>query len=273
MWTDFSLNDRILIMSILERIADALSVHSSITAAGLCCTPDKVTSGEAGDVDIFVYCTDIPSADKRRMLLPEYFESYTPGETAGRWGLCDLVYIDGEEVWLMYVTEEETLREIKAILAGDMPGKLSNYYYPVGRLSTIKNLCAMFDKNGFIYSLKEMVAVYPEELADKIFKYHSEAFSDTEDLERASQRGDVLYYHFALDLALDHFLQALFALNRVYFPSRKRSLNYIGTFIIKPEDCEKTLLDIVRTGSESETAGQSFSLVKQLIEWVNRQLK
>lgn len=255
-------------MDMMKSIAAALEKHPLITAAGLCGTPQDIAGGEGGDIDIFVYCTEIPSAEERRRLLPEYNDAYTPGEGSGRWGICDLVYIGGAEVWLMFVSERETVSEIKAILSGSMPGKVDNYYYPAGRLATIKNMQTLYDRSGFISSLKDMVSVYPDVLAETLLKYHADALSDTEDLTRAAQRGDVLFYHFALDLALDHLLQALFALNRVYFPSRKRSLQYIRSFNVKPEGCEETLLKIVKAGSESETVKQSFELVKALTEWI-----
>lgn len=118
---------------------------------------------------------------------------------------------------------------------------------------------------------KAMVAVYPEELAKTLLKYQAGALLDIEDLTRAAKRGDALFYHFALDLFLDHFLQALFALNRVYFPSRKRSLQYISNFRVKPEGCEETLLNILKGGSEGGTLEESFELAAGLIGWMQGQ--
>lgn len=270
-WTETAADDRIYYMDMLDNIAEALSAHQQITAAGLCDTPAEIAGGEGGDVDIFVYCTAIPSSEERRRLLPEYSGKYTPGESGGHWGVCDLVYIDGAEVWLMFVSEQDTVSEIKTVLSGSMPEKLENYYYPVGRLATIKNIKLLFDRNGFLENLKAMVSVYPDGLAEALLKYHAGALSDSEDLTRAAMRGDVLFYHFALDLVLDHILQALFALNRVYFPSRKRSLQYIANFKVKPAGCEETLLSILKKGSESGTIMQSFALVKGLTEWIQGQ--
>ncbi|MPM89465.1 hypothetical protein SDC9_136574 [bioreactor metagenome] len=91
-----------------------------------------------------------------------------------------------------------------------------------------------------------------------MLEFHSEQLRDTEDLERADARKDVLFYHFALDLALDHFLLVLFALNRVYFPSRKRSLDDLSTFQQKPVRCEERLLHILHLGALAVTLGDSF---------------
>ncbi|HWT75727.1 MAG TPA: hypothetical protein VN258_13560 [Mobilitalea sp.] len=63
-----------------------------------------------------------------------------------------------------------------------------------------------------------------------------------------------------MDLAIDHFLQLLFAMNKVYFPSRKRTLELIGHFEIKPHNCIENLLEIVRLGGYSETLDHSYEL-------------
>lgn len=41
---------------------------------------------------------------------------------------------------------------IVAILNGDYPDKLDNYYYPVGRCAMLKNINVLYDKNDFLYS-------------------------------------------------------------------------------------------------------------------------
>lgn len=76
-------------------------------------------------------------------------------------------------------------------------------------------------------------------------------------MERAVFRRDVLFYHFAFDLALDHFLQALFAFNRTYFPSRKRSFENMVTFHNKPINCMQRLLELVKQGGSPESLTSS----------------
>jgi hypothetical protein len=79
------------------------------------------------------------------------------------------------------------------------------------------------------------------------------------------QRKDVFFFHFALDLALDHFLQVLFALNREYFPSRKRSEMYLQGFSVKPVACEELLRQVLALGGNAETLAQSYELWKGLV--------
>jgi hypothetical protein len=79
----------------------------------------------------------------------------------------------------------------------------------------------------------------------------------------------VFFFHFALDLALDHFLQALFALNREYFPSRKRSEMYLHGFSIKPSECEKRLRQVVALGADPKQLERSYEIWNRLIHDVN----
>ncbi len=181
------------------------------------------------------------------------------------WGMGDLLEIDGAQVWLLYFTCTQALEELEQILTGKQLDRAEDgYYYPIGRLATWQNLQVLYDPHGFIQSLQDRLTPYPVELGERLFAYHTGKLSDTEDLERAVQRRDVLFYHFALDIALDHFLQALFALNRVYFPSRKRSLQYIHAFPHQPAECAKRLLDLVRLGGEEAGLEDSYRIWQQL---------
>lgn len=68
-----------------------------------------------------------------------------------------------------------------------------------------------------------------------------------------------------MDIAIDHFLQALFAINRTYFPSRKRILDFIEIFNIKPERCNEKLLEVIKLGSFSEGINQSFTIWSNMV--------
>jgi len=183
----------------------------------------------------------------------------------GHWGIGDFVLINGIETWLMYFTVGETLKEVESILNGEYPNKLDNYYYPIGRCAMLNNIRVLFDRNDFLYSLKIRLSEYPEKLAKILTQYHLGKLEDREDLDRAVLRKDVLFYHFAMDLAIDHFLQALFAINRTYFPSRKRTIDFINNFNIKPERCSEKLLEIIKLGSCPKSINQSYTLWNNLV--------
>jgi hypothetical protein len=130
----------------------------------------------------------------------------------------------------------------------------------------LKKINVLYDRNGFLNTLKNRLSVYPEELAGKMTAHHLEGLNAEEDLLRAVNRKDPLFYHFALEFALDHLLMALFALNREYFPSRKRSLEYIDRFKVKPADCGSRLLEVVRLGGEGKKLKESYEKLRQLAD-------
>ncbi len=62
----------------------------------------------------------------------------------------------------------------------------------------------------------------------------------------------------------DHFLQTLFAINRVYFPSRKRTLDYIENFN-KPDGCNEKLLEVIKLGGFIEGINQSYTIWSKMV--------
>lgn len=165
----------------------------------------------------------------------------------------------------MYFTVAEARRELESILSGHYLGREDSEFYPIGRCALWKGMRVLYDPDGILQSFKNHLAEYPQELAFEGIDYHLKALQDVEDLQRAVQRKDVFFFHFALDLALDHFLMALFALNREYFPSRKRSEAFIHTFNLKPADCVDHLREALRLGGQAETLDQSYEILFGLV--------
>lgn len=221
-----------------------------------------------GDIDVFIYCDTIPLEQLRNCILKATdIEDPKLNEfKGGHWGIGDFSRVEGVETWLMYFTKEETLSDLGSTLAGESPDKLDNYFYPIGRCEMLRNMWIRYDDGGFLGDLQKQLSVYPEGLADKLTEYHISELDDVEDLERAVKRKDVLFYHFALDIGIDHFLQALFAMNKTFFPSRKRSLQYIKEFTIKPLRCKNLLLKIVQLGSCADTLEESYRLWRNVTE-------
>lgn len=259
-------NTEQIIYQIVRKIAEADEVQS----IGISGSMTRFPKAGDGDIDIFIYCSTIPDKEKRNKILQRYdyqietmkinvFES-------GHWGTGDFIRVNGLETWLMYFNQKETEAEAESFLKGELPDKLDNYFYPTGRLAMFTKMVVLFDKNHFLENIKNKVSDYPEQLAEKLIPYHLNVLDDTEDLERASSRKDVLFYHFALDLGIDHFLQALFAMNRTYFPSRKRTLDFIDQFIIKPEGCRQKLLEVLKLGGFPEGIQTSYSIWKNLVQ-------
>jgi hypothetical protein len=257
-----------------EQILDSLIINitkiDEVRSIGISGSKTPLPKSGEGDIDVFIYCNVIPDFEKRSAVLNQLGEFVQDCKInvfeGGHWGSGDYLTIHGIDTWLMYFTVDGTFSNIAAIMNGDFPDKLDNYYYPIGRCAMLKNITVLYDKNGFLHSLKKRINVYPDELSAKLIHYHLNKLGDVEDLERAISRKDVLFYHFAIDLAIDHFLQALFAMNKTYFPSRKRTPELINTLNLKPVNCNEKLLEVVRLGSSFENISQSYELWSQLVD-------
>lgn len=254
---------------ITELLTDCISTMKEVQSIGITGSKKQPPNAGEGDIDVFIYCDTIPEFEKRQAIINQMGDLLQEGKCnvfeGGHWGIGDFVLINGVETWLMYFTVDETLNDVESILNGDYPDKLDNYYYPIGRCAMLKDINVLCDKNNFLYSLKKRLTIYPDKLAEILIQYHLDDLEDTEDLDRAVIRKDVLFYHFAMDIAIDHFLQALFAMNKIYFPSRKRTLDIIKNFIVKPEGCDEQLLDVLRLGACSESINSSYILWNNMV--------
>lgn len=254
-------------MPLAERFSQLIDVVSNIPGVqsiGKSGGPELPESGES-DIDLFVYCSEIPELTERNSALEEIDLLNANVQQRGHWGVVDLVLLSGVEVYLMYFTRDETIDDVRQILDGEYPDKLDNYFYPTGRLATLRDMTVLSDASGFLYGMKRRLETYPDNLVGILTDYHIGQLGNTEDIERAVARRDVLFYHFALDLALDHFLQALFAINKVYFPSRKRTFEYLERFAVQPDDCAERICAVVRLGAVMDGVGTSYAIWKSLV--------
>jgi hypothetical protein len=254
---------------IIDILISNISEMSEVQSIGICGSKFSFPRAGEGDIDIFIYCDIVPNHEKRQAVLNQLGNHIQEGKVnifeGGHWGIGDFMLINRIETWLMYFTVNETVTDVEAILSGKYPDKLDNYYYPIGRCAMLKNINILCDKNNFLDDFKKRLSEYPDKLGKILIQFHLDELDDTEDLERAVVRKDVLFYHFAMDIAIDHFLQALFAINKVYFPSRKRTLDFIENFNIKPEGCNEKLLEVIRLGGLSEEIDHSFSIWSNMV--------
>jgi hypothetical protein len=92
----------------------------------------------------------IPNYEKRQALLNQMGNQIQEGKInifeGGHWGIGGFMLINGVETWLMYFTVTDTVTDVEAILNGEYPDKLDNYYYPIGRCAMLKNINVLFDQ-------------------------------------------------------------------------------------------------------------------------------
>ena len=208
------------------------------------------------DIDMFVLCTEIPTEVERLSVYTKYSSKYSECRmnvsNGGIWGYGDILIIDEIDVMFMYFTLDEMEQYLDDVLNGghlDREGR----FYPTGRLSSVENINILYESNDEWTLLIHKVKNYPADLFARLFHFHISNVIDHEDLGRATLRKEVMFYQSVLESSLDHLLQALFAINHTYFPSRKRSEQYILEFINKPNDCYNRLMQIIHNSVSSNT--------------------
>lgn len=221
----------------------------------------KLPVKDESDIDIFIFCTQLPSVQERRAAIENAnagISGMTLHETGGRfWGVCDFIQIQEHELCLMYFTVCDMDAEIETVLNGSRLDREGNYFYPTGRCAAFLSMYVLYDQSS---DMQKKLGNYPRDLAEKLFDFHIRKVNDEEDFNRAVSRKDILFFHSVLESGLDHFLQALFALNFCYFPSRKRSLQFIGQFERKPMDCAQRLLRAVALGADGNTLCKAYGI-------------
>lgn len=257
-----------LVKEKLAKLLDAISSIEEIRAIGR--TGDINFEPKAGetDIDIFLLGDSIPGYEARKALYDRNSELFERCRIniceGGDWGTGDVFHIDGVETMLMYFRIDETLDYIHDILEGKHLDSCKGFY-PIGRCATLKNINIVYDE-GIFASIKEELSTYPDKLKEKMVPYQLGGTNDTEGFGRAILRKDVLFYHQVLEHAIDHYLQALYSVNKAYFPSRKRTKQYIDSFQRKPENCYERLLEVIRLGSNPDGIEESYRLWCGLIQ-------
>lgn len=248
-------------------LVSAVSKISSVKAIGQTGSLDEDLIPGFSDIDMFVLCDRIPGAMERRNAYETYKELYTECNMNVCenciWGTGDILKVDGIDTMFMFFTIEEMTTYVEEVLAGKRI-YAEGEFYPFGRLATIESIHILFEEDSVMSKLKAKVIEYPDDLAEITINSHLSLTISEEDLGRAYLRKDVLFYHQVLEKGMDHFLQALYALNRTYFPSRKRSEQYINNFIKVPKNCYERLLQVVEYGARSETIPQSIEEYRKL---------
>jgi hypothetical protein len=219
------------------------------------------------DIDMFVLCTTIPTKAERENVYSHYSNVYSEcimnSCNGGIWGYGDVLIIDGIDVMFMYFTMEEMEQYLDEVLDGKHLDRVGDFY-PTGRLSSVENINILYESNASWTSLKEKVKKHPINLFQKLFEYHISRVLDYEDLGRVTLRKEVIFYHTVLENSLDHFLQALFAINFMYLPSRKRTEKYINQFKNKPHDCYDRLLQIIKDSTSISTIEKSVEELRSI---------
>ena len=167
------------------------------------------------------------------------------------------------DVMPMYFTVKEMQDYLEEILDCRHLEK-EGRFYPVGRAASISSIHILKENDHIWTDMKTMVNQKPRTFFQKWYENEIIQVLDEEDLGRIELRKEVLFFHQVLENALDHLLQALYAVNMCYFPSRKRTESTIEGFQYKPKDCYARMIQIVQDSTKEETMIQAISGLRNI---------
>ncbi|SEW46723.1 DUF4037 domain-containing protein, partial [[Clostridium] fimetarium] len=212
------------------------------------------------DIDLFVLCDKIPTKEERLKIYKTLKDNYSTLTmevcNGGFWGYGDILISDDIEVMPMYFEIDEMEKYIDDTLKGYNIQK-EGRFYPTGRLASVETINVLYEDDMTWTRLIRKVKQYPAPLFNKLYTYHISHVLNEEDLGRVLLRKDIVFYHQVLEEAIDQLLQALYAANYKYFPSRKRTKLYIDSMPKKPQDFYNRLLKIIESGSISKKIEES----------------
>ncbi|HKM34189.1 MAG TPA: hypothetical protein VJY54_05545 [Lachnospiraceae bacterium] len=255
------------VIEIKDKLVRELSQNNKVKGIGQTGDINADLIPGNSDIDMFVLCTTIPTDTERKSVYSNYSNEYSECLmnvcNGGIWGYGDILIIDGIDVMFMYFTIEEMVHFLDEVLNGEHLDREGGFY-PTGRLSSVENINILYESNAEWTLLIDKVKKHPIDLFKKLFDFHIANVLNDEDLGRVMLRKEVMFYHSVLENSLDHLLQALFAINFMYFPSRKRSEQYIKEFRNKPNDCYDRLLHIIEYSISSNTIIISVEELKKI---------
>lgn len=247
-----------------------VATMEGVEAIGQTGDPDEVPIPGFGDYDLFVLCSKIPSMEERISCYNRQEELFTElnmevCKADIHWGTGDILLIDGVETMFMYFLAEEMRDYINSVVDGSRISP-EGEFYPLGRLSTMRNINVLVDKTGVLEAMKEELTEYPERLRKAVLDASYPYIWDEENVGRAVLRKDIVFNHHVFQHSLDLFLQTLYALNKVYFPSWKRTEQYIHSFPLKPRDCYSRMQKAIALSVCAETIEESYAIWRELVE-------
>jgi len=261
-----------MIRKSIDDLVSSLTKDERIIAVGLSSHPLPQKKDE-GDIDLFVYCSQIPKTGERVALYPESIKADNRFQSGImddiHWGSADFTRLNQIETWIMYFIKENELQYFEDMYNGLVFSRV-NGFYPTGRLAMYKKMSILFEREPFLSHFKNRLKRYPPKLKDIVMKSAREELCDEEDMRRGAVRKDLTFFHWALDNALDAFFQYAYALNDELFPGRKRNLEQIADFSIIPQNTSQRVKDMIRFASHEETLQEAcnvfFTLRDEMIK-------
>ncbi len=265
------------IIGLCRRAAARLGKVDGIEAVAIGGSWSRGTARADSDIDLgLAYDGDHPFSiaelaeaaceldDRHREGLVTRIGEWGPGVNGGGWLL-----IDGEAVDFLYRDLKRVREVIERCIAGQ-PGAVYQLGHPIGFQDQIyvgeTHFCRpIFDRDGNLTRLKELVAEYPEKMRTALVRKH--LFDSAFHLEIATKpaaRADIMYVSQCLSTATGFMTLVLHALNREFYLNEKSAFLHSAGFEIRPPRMHERVANILSNiGSDASALAASVAAMRE----------
>jgi hypothetical protein len=227
----------------------------------------KAAADSLSDIDIYLFADRVlPSAQRAELVVHALGGEARPES----WGTDDPFvqggtdfWHDGQRVECWLRSSREMERTLRACAGGEIRREYVVWtvmgFLSYTALADVHSMRIVDDPRGMLAGWRQGVATYPEPLRDRILaRFMAEAAFWPENFHyrTAVERGDVIYTSAIVQQVLQALIQAVFALNRVYFPGEKRLANAMKKLPSQPRDFARRVQALVIPAGADEAALQ-----------------
>lgn len=258
-------------MEYIKKLISEFSSIKQIKAIALGGSRASGLNDKDSDYDIYVYYNGEISSDIRKGILEKYCSYMEIGNEY--WELeDDCVLNNGVVIEFIYRKMDEFEKNIQSVVINN------NAYngYTTCMWDNLMRCKVLYDSNGDLQKLKKKYDVpYPEALSEKIVKKNLELLhgyipSFSEQLTKASKRGDIVSVNHRTTEFLASYFDLIFAFNKVMHPGEKRMiencLKYCDTL---PKNFEKNIKTLLYNLYDNQILTDTINkIVEEIKIWI-----
>lgn len=198
---------------------------------------------EKSDYDLYIYCTEIPDEDIRKVILEKYCRYMEIGNSF--WETeDDCTLKDGVDIDILYRNIEDFSQMIYSVVE-----KYIAYNgYTTCMWHNLLHSRILYDKKGKLTSMQNRYQVpYPDRLKENIINRNLRLLTGNlpsydAQIKKAAARKDMVSVNHRTAAFLESYFDIIFALNKLTHPGEKRMVQYaVEHAEILPDNFEKNL--------------------------------
>ena len=223
---------------------------------------------ESSDYDLYIYCTNIPDKDVRKLILDKYC-SYIELENQF-WEVEDNCTLsDGIDIDIIYRNINDFENNIENVVEKHQ----ASNGYTTCFWHNLKNSKILYDLHKEFYRIKERFSVpFPKELKENIILKNFRLLTGNlpsydKQILKAFTRGDFVSVNHRIAAFIESYFDIIFAVNELTHPGEKRMISYAKEHAkILPNDFEVNVNELLNSiGSNiDEVENNLKNIIKNL---------